>query len=173
MRCNLSIGPSYRRIFTITIFLLLIFLVGKWYWQSQKQLFFEKENSKEEISKQYIVKEYIEGKTILFIGDIMLDRGVEYLMKKNNVFYPFEKIEQFLRGIDIVVGNLEGPIVKNPQDFPDDSLKFAFSQEVVEGLSFSHFNLLSLANNHTQNMGEAGLEETKEFLKKGDRKSVV
>ncbi len=108
--------------------------------------------------------EEFNGRTVLFIGDIMLDRGVEYLMNKNSVFYPFEKINQFLRGIDIVIGNLEGPIVKNPPNFSDESLKFAFSPDVIRGLSFANFNLLSLANNHTLDIGEAGLEETKEFL---------
>ena len=112
--------------------------------------------------------EEFNGRTILFVGDIMLDRGVEYLMNKNSVYYPFEKINQFLRGVDVVVGNLEGPIVKNPPNFPDDSLKFAFSSDVIEGLAFSNFNLLSLANNHTFNIGETGLEETKKFLKKSN-----
>ena len=110
-------------------------------------------------------KENLSGKTILFIGDIMLDRGVEYLMRKNSVFYPFKKINQFLRGIDIVVGNLEGPIVENHQNFSDQSLKFAFSPNVIDGLSFANFNLLSLANNHTFDVGEKGFEETKKFLK--------
>jgi len=109
--------------------------------------------------------EEFNGKTILFVGDIMLDREVEHLMQKNSVFYPFEKVSQFLRGIDIVVGNLEGPIVKNPPDFGSPSLKFAFSPEVTKALSFSNFNLVSLANNHTFDMGETGFRETKEFLK--------
>lgn len=98
----------------------------------------------------------------------MLNRGVEYLMKKNSVFYPFEKVSQFLRGVDLIVGNLEGPVVKNPPNFSDQSLKFAFSPDVIRGLSFANFNLLSLANNHTLNMGEAGLSETKEFLAKAN-----
>lgn len=106
-------------------------------------------------------------KTILFLGDIMLDRGVEYLMKKNSDFYPLERISQFLKGIDIVVGNLEGPIMKNPPYFPDDSLKFAFSPEAMKTLSLGNFNLVSLANNHTFDLVEAGLQETKELLTEG------
>ncbi len=110
-------------------------------------------------------KDITETKTILFVGDIMLDRGVEYLMRKNSVFYPFQKIAQFLKGIDIVFGNLEGPIVENPPHFPDASLRFAFSPDVLKGLSFAKFNLLSLANNHTLNMAQSGLAETRAFLK--------
>ncbi len=103
-------------------------------------------------------------KTLLFVGDIMLDRKVEYLMKKNSIFYPFKKINHFLRGVDLVVGNLEGPIVKNPPDFGFRLSKFAFSQKATKALSFSNFNLLSLANNHTFDMANFGLEETKNFL---------
>ena len=111
-------------------------------------------------------REKLNKKTILFVGDIMLDRAVERLMKRNSNFYPFQKINQLTKGIDIVFGNLEGPIMKNPPDFSDDSLKFAFSSDMIEGLKFANFNLLSLANNHSLDMGKGGLEETKEFLEK-------
>jgi hypothetical protein len=129
----------------------------------------------------------LETKTIIFVGDIMLDRAVERLMKKNSFLYPFEKISQFLKGIDpvrntldkdinfgknlisnrasFIFGNLEGPIVKNPPNFSDDSLQFAFCPETIKGLKFANFNLLSLANNHTLNMGQDGLKQTREFLK--------
>lgn len=105
-------------------------------------------------------------KTLFFVGDMMFDRGIEILIRKEGVLYPFEKVEPIFRDIDIVAGNLEGPIVKNPPNFGPYSLTFAFSPEVLKGLSFSHFNLVSLANNHTNNMGKEGLKETKEFLKR-------
>jgi poly-gamma-glutamate synthesis protein (capsule biosynthesis protein) len=120
----------------------------------------EKENKKQEFNK----------KTILFVGDIMLDRAVERLMKKNGILYPFEKTEQFFKNqkAEIIFGNLEGPIVENPPNFSDDSLKFAFSPSAREGLKFANFNLLSLANNHSLNMEESGLAETREFLEKAN-----
>ena len=105
-------------------------------------------------------------KTVLLVGDIMLDRGVEDLIEQNSIYYPFQKISHFLRGIDTVFGNLEGPVVNNPPEFPVNSLKFAFNPEVIKGVSWSNFNLFSLTNNHTPDMGKEGLEETKEWLKK-------
>ena len=107
-----------------------------------------------------------EIKTVLLVGDIMLDRGVENLIKQNSIYYPFQKISHFLRGIDIVFGNLEGPMINNPPEFPTNSLKFAFNRETIKGASWCNFNLFSLANNHTLDMGKEGLEETKEYLKK-------
>lgn len=105
-------------------------------------------------------------KTVLLVGDIMLDRGVEDLIEQNSIYYPFQKISHFLRGIDTVFGNLEGPVVNNPPEFPANSLKFAFNPEVIKGASWSNFNLFSLANNHAPDMGKEGLEETKKWLKK-------
>lgn len=127
---------------------------------------FGDKKSKENISGS-TVKVFNQGvKTILLVGDIMLGRGVEDLIKQNSIYYPFQKISHFLRGIDIVFGNLEGPIVKNPPELLDNSLKFAFNSEVMRAVSWCNFNLFSLANNHTLDMGKKGLEETKEWLKK-------
>ena len=117
-------------------------------------------------------KKMIKSKTVLFVGDIMLDREVENLMAKNGTLYPFQKINRFTNGVDIVFGNLEGPIVKNPPNFSDKSLKFAFSKDTVKGLAFGNFSLLSLANNHTLNAGENGPGETREFLKEEAISSV-
>ncbi|MDD5014326.1 MAG: AmmeMemoRadiSam system protein B [Atribacterota bacterium] len=125
------------------------------------------EKKSEEIFSGLTTEAFSTGtKTVLLVGDIMLDRGVEDLMKQNSVYYPFQKISHFLRGIDIVFGNLEGPIVNNPPEFPANSLKFAFNPESIKGAHWSHFNLFSLANNHTPDMGKEGLEETKKWLRK-------
>ncbi len=110
--------------------------------------------------------------TIFFTGDIMLDRGVEYQMKKHNWLYPFSRIKALLNQADIAIGNLEGPIVSSPPNFPDDSFRFAFSPNVLQGLSLANFKILSLANNHTDNMGEKGWQETREYLRKAGIGSI-
>ena len=127
---------------------------------------FEKDEAKNNIYSSTVDNFPKAVKTVLLVGDIMLDRGVEDLMKQNSIYYPFQKISHFLRGIDIVFGNLEGPVVENPPEFPDDSLKFAFNPKAMKGASWSHFNLFSLANNHTPDMGKEGVEETKKWLGK-------
>lgn len=147
------------------------FFVYYWPWSAPKQAFLPLPGSSISIGLGQAEGETSQApkeipiKTLLFTGDIMLDRGVEYFMEKNSFLYPFEKINHFLRWIDIVVGNLEGPIVAEPPRFPANSLEFAFSPEVVEGLTFANFNLLSLANNHTMNAKKSGLEQTRDFLR--------
>jgi len=127
---------------------------------------FGKKKSEENISGSTVEVFNERVKTVLLVGDIMLDRGVENLIKQNSIYYPFQRIGQFLRGIDIVFGNLEGPLINNPPEFPANSLKFAFNPQVIKGASWCNFNLFSLANNHTLDMGKEGLEETKEWLRK-------
>ena len=122
-------------------------------------------NSFQEIGSNSLFQEEIrEVKTILFTGDIMLDRGVEELINENNIYFPFQNILQFLKGVDIVCGNLEGPIVCELPDFSPQSLKFAFGTEMSKAVSIAGFNLLSLANNHASDMGIDGFKETKKNL---------
>ncbi|MDD3655963.1 MAG: AmmeMemoRadiSam system protein B [Atribacterota bacterium] len=106
------------------------------------------------------------AETVLLAGDMMLGRGLEKLMTENGIYYPFQKIVQLLRGVDIVFANFEGPIKENVPGISEDEAKFASRPEVLEAVRWSQINLLSLANNHTTDLGEEGLEETKEWLQK-------
>ncbi len=108
-------------------------------------------------------KEYVPQK-VIFVGDMMFDRGVEALMKSNSFTYPVEKIKDFLNGFDFSVGNLEGPINEKPKEFSDASMTFSFDKKSVDSLRLGNFKVVSLANNHTLNMERKGLEETKTIL---------
>jgi len=100
--------------------------------------------------------------TLIFVGDIMLDRGVELAVKKygNGDFkFPFLKIADSLREANILFGNLEGPI-------SDKGVKvgsiysFRADPESIEGLKFAGFDVLSLANNHIFDYGREAMEDT-------------
>ncbi len=97
---------------------------------------------------------------IILTGDLMLDRGVEYIVEKqgNGDFrFPFLKIADYLNEADIVFGNLEGPI-------SDKGVKvgsiysFRNDPKAIEGLTYANFNILSLANNHAFDYGRKALE---------------
>jgi len=103
-------------------------------------------------------------KKLLFVGDIMLGRGVAKLMAKKGSYYPFARIGPFLYEADLTIGNLEGPIVKTVPKSSPHSMIFAFSSSSADTLAKAGFDLLSLANNHTLNMKTEGLEETRYFL---------
>jgi len=106
------------------------------------------------------------NQTFLFVGDIMLARGVGDQIDKYGFDYLLNNIKEVFRGVDYVVGNLEGPIVENAPKVLHGSFSFAFPKESVNFLKKYRFNILSLANNHTNNYkGESGFVQTLDFLK--------
>ncbi len=105
--------------------------------------------------------------TIILTGDIMLDRGVEYMVEKygeGNFKFPFLKIADTLQEADIVFGNLEGPISDKGTKV-GSIYSFRTEPKVIEGLKFAGFNVLSLANNHAFDYGRMALEDTLKRLK--------
>lgn len=104
------------------------------------------------------------GQTLFFSGDMMFDRNVEKLMQKNSLRYPFAQVSTLFKGSDWTAANLEGPIVKEPQDFGPQSLSFNFDDEIIPVLKENCLNIFCLANNHILNKGQAGMAETKKLL---------
>jgi len=109
------------------------------------------------------VNELIKEKTItlILVGDIMLDRGVEYMVEKqgNGDFrFPFLKIAKELQKADILFGNLEG-VISDKGIKVGSIYSFRVEPEAIEGLSFAGFNVLSLANNHAFDYTREALED--------------
>jgi len=111
-------------------------------------------------SQNFLKKE--KPTTLIFVGDIMLDRGVKLAVKKygNEDFkFPFLKMAENLNEADILFGNLEGPI-------SDKGVKvgsiysFRNSPKAIEGLKFAGFDILSVANNHIFDYGRIAMEDT-------------
>jgi poly-gamma-glutamate synthesis protein (capsule biosynthesis protein) len=100
--------------------------------------------------------------TLMLVGDIMLDRGVEYMVKKegkSDYKFPFLKIADYLKEADILFGNLEGPI-SNKGAKVGSIYSFRNSPQVIEGLIFAGFDILSVANNHIFDYGREAMEDT-------------
>jgi poly-gamma-glutamate synthesis protein (capsule biosynthesis protein) len=105
--------------------------------------------------------------TLFFVGDIMLDRGVELSVKKygnNDWKFPFLKISDFLKKADILFGNLEGPISDKGQKV-GTIYSFRADPKVIEGLTYAGFDILSVANNHIFDYAESAMADTFSRLK--------
>jgi len=105
--------------------------------------------------------------TMFLVGDIMLDRGTEYIIKKEgngNFKFPFLKIADEFNNSDIVFGNLEGPI-SDKGTRVGSIYSFRADPKAIEGLNYSGFNVLSLANNHALDYGKEALKDTFSRLK--------
>ncbi|MBT4121239.1 MAG: CapA family protein [Candidatus Magasanikbacteria bacterium] len=104
--------------------------------------------------------------SLLFTGDIMLDRSV-YLktLEAGDYNHSFQNLDYFF-DYDLRIGNLEGAITnfKSISNGTGGSrFFFTFSPEFLEPLA-KYFDVFSLANNHTLNFGYNGLKQTRDYL---------
>jgi len=104
--------------------------------------------------------------SLLFTGDIMLDRSVWLkTLEAGDYNHPFENLDYFF-DYDLRIGNLEGTITnfKSISNGTGGSrFFFTFSPEFLEPLA-KYFNIFDLANNHTLNFGYDGLKQTRDYL---------
>jgi poly-gamma-glutamate capsule biosynthesis protein CapA/YwtB (metallophosphatase superfamily) len=99
---------------------------------------------------------------LIFVGDIMLDRGVELKIKNastSDFTFPFQKIAQELKPADIVFGNLES-VISDKGEKVGSIYSFRADPKAIEGLTYAKFNILSVANNHALDYTRKALEDT-------------
>jgi poly-gamma-glutamate synthesis protein (capsule biosynthesis protein) len=97
--------------------------------------------------------------TLALLGDVMLGRDVRPTEQ------TFATLEPSLKSADLTLANLESPLTKAPAQ-TESSYVLCARPENVKYLVEAGFDLLSLANNHRLDCGEAGLEETQSTLTK-------
>lgn len=102
---------------------------------------------------------------LFLVGDVMLGRTVmtTALDRYSDPTYPFLKVSDRMREADIVFANLENPIVEGcPRHY--SGFKFCADPKMVEGLVYAGVDVVTLANNHSRNYGQNGLEQTVNYL---------
>lgn len=127
------------------------------------------------LNEKFSILEYVQPKpkdisiSLLFTGDIFLDRHIDEKSRVSPLkyAYPFSGLETLQREkYDAWVGNLECPVTEK-QSTPyekENYLKFSCKKEYLGELK-KYFDIVSLANNHTDNMGgRKGIEETRKHL---------
>lgn len=105
----------------------------------------------------------------LFNGTIFWARGVEWRAKRsgmNEYAWPFSGLSTFDRGAyDAWIADLECPVTDTniPYQTQVDRLVFNCRPEYLPEAA-KYFTILDLANNHSDNAGFAGLQETRKRL---------
>lgn len=112
---------------------------------------------------EYVKPEPPPEVTMIAVGDMMLSRAVAKRMRQHGYDYPFASTSEFLRSADITFGNLETSITPGPEVQPFE-MSFRADPESATALRDAGFDVLSLANNHTPNYGETGLQDTIRYL---------
>ncbi len=107
--------------------------------------------------------------TLMFFGDIMLDRNVSARSKKSgDLAYPFAKIKgaenRFMYGQDAIIANLEGPVTSRRSAPDKGEVDFMFDPAIAPMLKTIGITAVSQANNHTLDQGRAGADESRKLL---------
>ncbi|MBX4200250.1 CapA family protein [Candidatus Parcubacteria bacterium] len=100
--------------------------------------------------------------SVLFVGDIMLDRMVRQIIDSNGFESIVESIQPLFANLDMAVGNLEGTVTANTSLSAKNYkiLRFTFASTTLPALKSLGFNVLGLANNHALDFGADGYDET-------------
>ena len=108
----------------------------------------------------------LEVATILIFGDLMLDRQVTRRIEEKGKDYPFSALPNLFIGSDLIVANLEGIFSDNQSVSTTNNqiLKFTFDPNLIPILKKYNIDLLSQANNHTNDFGKDGREQSVSLL---------
>lgn len=137
------------------LFLAALILIGGFFISSKLLpdiIVFEKTFAPEKIDKVVIYA----------VGDIMLDRGVKYMVYKHgngDYSFPFKKIAPFLKKADIVFGNLESQISDKGYKIGTVN-SFRVEPKAALGLKYAGFDIVSVANNHSFDYTAAALKDS-------------
>jgi Bacterial capsule synthesis protein PGA_cap len=112
-------------------------------------------------NKQYglLALRFDEG-TLLFGPDVMLGRAVETLMDEEGSTVPFEHIRDIVMRHDVSVVNFEASVPEEHVPTASFGMQFSVKDEYLGAMRDAGFDVLSLANNHARDYGEAGYTHT-------------
>jgi gamma-polyglutamate biosynthesis protein CapA len=101
---------------------------------------------------------------VVFVGDVLLARHVEYLLSARGTTYPFKNVANIFGDAPAVVGNFESAILKNHIKTPSYVTTFSVAAKYLPLLAEAGFTTVSLANNHALDYGQATFNNTVEAL---------
>ncbi len=103
---------------------------------------------------------------ITAVGDVMLAGSGAALCGKLGYDYPFAATKAELQKGDIAIANLESPLAKGGKEFSAKRYHYRSSPRAAEALKNAGFGVVTLANNHMMDFGDAALTETGHYLDK-------
>lgn len=98
---------------------------------------------------------------ITFIGDVMLGRLVGRKYSESAYQIVSDDVIKMTKDSDLVIANLEGPLPGKSKD-ESDHMRFNGNAECLDQLKWIH--LFSLCNNHINDCGYLGMDESVENL---------
>ncbi|TKC01679.1 MAG: CapA family protein [Mesorhizobium sp.] len=106
------------------------------------------------------------------VGDLMTGMRMRHRIRKFGPEYPFAWVKPILRRCALITGNLEGPFSSN-SDKAETTRNYSYKVDpkAASVLRRAGFAALTIANNHVQDCGRAGVLETLDTLERHSIKS--
>jgi poly-gamma-glutamate capsule biosynthesis protein CapA/YwtB (metallophosphatase superfamily) len=101
---------------------------------------------------------------LLFVGDVMLGREVNRVLKYQPPSYPWGDTLQVFDSADLRICNLECAISADGEPWPEKEFHFRSDPENIAVLSTARIDAVTLANNHALDFGPQALADTIHFL---------
>ncbi len=111
--------------------------------------------------------------TLAFLGDVMLGRGVASAHPTGDWDTALAALKPQLSTADLVLANLESPLTDNPSQVPSGGYDLRAGPGAVRALVSGSIDVLSLANNHRLDGGQAGLENTRAVLQANGLRALL
>jgi poly-gamma-glutamate capsule biosynthesis protein CapA/YwtB (metallophosphatase superfamily) len=108
--------------------------------------------------------------TVIGVGDIMMGSNYpESVLPQQNGYFLMKEVEDILKNADVTFGNLEGTLLDSGgtvKTCRDPKVCYAFRSPVshVQNLVNAGFDVMSIANNHAGDFGDAGRRSTMKTL---------
>ena len=100
--------------------------------------------------------------SIVFVGDVLLARNVEFLMSTKGVNYPFLHVpELFGLHNSAIIGNFESAILEQHKKTPSFVTTFSVDKNILPEVQKVGFTHMSLANNHSLDYGSTTFAHTR------------
>lgn len=102
--------------------------------------------------------------TLVFTGDVLLDRGVRPYAEREGIPALFAGVDSVFRQADAVIINLECPLTDTTTPINKHYI-FRGEPQWAKGLRAAGITHAAMANNHTYDQGRQGLLSTYQHLK--------
>lgn len=99
--------------------------------------------------------------TATMVGDIMLGRNVEKVTNRQGQDYLFRNVESYFKNADYSTANFDHPVTAN-DEYPaqDKPILLRTDEQSVKTLKNLNFSVLNVANSHSMDYLEQGLNDT-------------
>lgn len=117
----------------------------------------------------YSAAQRIEHESLVFVGDVMLARNVEFLMVREGADYPYRGLRlETLAQNPAIVGNFEASMATPHRETQAYEMKFSVRADMLSALRDAGFSHVSFANNHSLDYGIEGYKSaTTQLIQNG------